>query len=297
MEEKGACRTAAQPPAPSAVAGQKSREGVSTASRVAFALTLGLAFSVAVAAAVATAGGGLGDIEQGEQTSSPSFLGQRRLKQAAWNATGNASGRQSLVQRRGDAVDSGRAALNSSREHHLEGHRSKPHNCTGPCVRRQPSAVEERPVAVSQQEAEKPIVATSGHGDCPFGGHSDDQRPGHAGCFVVRDGRMLAIRLTYDGNRFDIPGGQTNWNEPARCTAYREALEETGYRVNPRELLAVVRGGFHIYRCDLVQDKPFRQHDHEVSWVGWLSRDEVQSRISANTWRFPEAHRYAEWLR
>lgn len=62
-------------------------------------------------------------------------------------------------------------------------------------------------------------------------------------------GKVLAERLTYDGQKFDIPGGQTNWREPARCTAYRETYEETGYLVAPRELLAIVRTRGPLWRC------------------------------------------------
>ncbi|CAK9041305.1 unnamed protein product, partial [Durusdinium trenchii] len=58
---------------------------------------------------------------------------------------------------------------------------------------------------------------------------------------------MLVIKLTYDGNKFDIPGGQTDWREPAMRTAERETWEESGYRVSIGQLLATVRNGFRIY--------------------------------------------------
>mmetsp|Transcript_108314 Transcript_108314/g.316864 ORF Transcript_108314/g.316864 Transcript_108314/m.316864 type:complete len:215 (-) Transcript_108314:571-1215(-) len=132
-------------------------------------------------------------------------------------------------------------------------------------------------------------------GSCEYG-RAGDQAPAHAGCIVTRGGRLLAIRLTYDGRRYDIPGGQSNWREPARCTAQREALEETGYKVAPGRLLAVVRNKFHIYKCNLVESRPIKQPDHEVSWVGWLSRAEVKSQLRRHGWRFPEAHRYLQWL-
>ena len=59
---------------------------------------------------------------------------------------------------------------------------------------------------------------------------------------------MLAVKLTYDGNKFDIPGGRTDGHEPATKTAERETWEESGYSVEVGELLATVRGGFHIFR-------------------------------------------------
>ena len=79
-----------------------------------------------------------------------------------------------------------------------------------------------------------------------------DAAPSHAGCFVKKDGAMLAVKLTYDGNKFDIPGGQTNWQEPATRTAERETWEESGYPVEVGELLATVRGGFRIFRLAML---------------------------------------------
>ena len=70
----------------------------------------------------------------------------------------------------------------------------------------------------------------------------------HAGCFVKNGDTMLAVKLTYDGNKFDIPGGRTDGHEPATKTAERETWEESGYSVEVGELLATVRGGFHIFR-------------------------------------------------
>mmetsp|Transcript_1572 Transcript_1572/g.4254 ORF Transcript_1572/g.4254 Transcript_1572/m.4254 type:complete len:325 (+) Transcript_1572:61-1035(+) len=130
--------------------------------------------------------------------------------------------------------------------------------------------------------------------NCDFGHR--EEKPAHAGCFVVHEGRLLAERLTYDGWKLDIPGGQTNWREPARCTAYRETYEETGYLVAPRELLAVVRNDFHLYRCELIRSEPVKGHDREISWVGWMDASEVSSKLWEGQWRFPEAHRYAGWL-
>lgn len=63
-----------------------------------------------------------------------------------------------------------------------------------------------------------------------------------AGCFVSNGTAMLAVKLTYDGNLFDIPGalrtrivqdsrgGRTDGQEPATRTAERETFEESGYQ-------------------------------------------------------------------
>jgi 8-oxo-dGTP diphosphatase len=46
------------------------------------------------------------------------------------------------------------------------------------------------------------------------------------------------------------PGGSSESGESAQCTAFRETWEETGLRLQPRELLEVFDTGFHLYRCE-----------------------------------------------
>lgn len=159
-------------------------------------------------------------------------------------------------------------------------HSAHPDLCPRPCGKRPPPA---------------PSTDAAHEVNCDYG--HQDSTPAHAGCVVVHDGKLLVERLTYDGEKYDIPGGQTDWHEPSRCTAYRETYEETGYVVAPRELLAVVRNDFHVYRCELLRAEPLKGHDHEISWVGWLDADEVAEKVSQGAWRFPEANLYVNWLR
>jgi len=124
------------------------------------------------------------------------------------------------------------------------------------------------------------------------------QGAGHAGCFVRRGDQMLAVRLTYDGRKYDIPGGQTNWREHAKHTAVRETWEESGYRVNAGRHLRTVRGGFHIYECYLQDGNPGKGPDHEISEVKWMSRGDVQRQLNRGMWRFQrsQAYLYLRWL-
>lgn len=50
--------------------------------------------------------------------------------------------------------------------------------------------------------------------------------------------------------KVSLPGGSSEYGEFAQCTAVREAWEETGLRLQPRELLRVFDTGFHLYRCE-----------------------------------------------
>ena len=52
--------------------------------------------------------------------------------------------------------------------------------------------------------------------------------------------RCDEVKLTYDGNLFDIPGGRTDGREPATRTAERETFEESGYQVSWDGWMAVL---------------------------------------------------------
>jgi len=264
---------------------------------VGFAVTVGV--SACVAALVASAVVAGAREERPAAAMAPS-LSSRRLEPAVANASSDAfcldASKGELCHRLvtwimedGPRFDPGKyVGMNHSTPFHeaqAVAHTHYPDLCPPPCGKAPPDVA---PAGPSAESAHELINCDYGH---------DDSKPAHAGCFVVHEGKLLAERLTYDREKFDIPGGQTNWNEPARCTAYRETYEETGYLVAPRELLAVVRNDFHLYRCELLRPQPLKGHDHEISWVGWMDASEVDAKVSQHMWRFPEAHQYAGWLR
>jgi len=76
-----------------------------------------------------------------------------------------------------------------------------------------------------------------------------------------------------------LPGGSSQPGESAQCTAFRETWEETGLRLQPRELLEVFDTGFHLYRCEHdalsgVIDPPLR---FEVRAALYLSADQFHT--------------------
>lgn len=115
------------------------------------------------------------------------------------------------------------------------------------------------------------VSMAAGHGEAPS----------HAGCFVSNGTTMLAVKLTYDGYKFDIPGGCTN-----------------GREVSIGELLTTVRGGFQIYKCYLQGSSPQKGPDHEVSQVRWMDAGEIDAHLQHHEWRYQDqqAYLYLDWL-
>jgi len=81
---------------------------------------------------------------------------------------------------------------------------------------------------------------------CPFAGKPDSAPS--AGCFAVSSQGLLLVQGM--NGEVSVPGGSSLPGESAQCTAFRETWEETGLRLQPRELLRVFDTGFHLYRCE-----------------------------------------------
>ncbi len=99
----------------------------------------------------------------------------------------------------------------------------------------------------------------------------------------MSDNKVLVVE-TLQG-LVNLPGGSSQPNEPAQCTAQRETWEETGLHLRVGELLTVVEEtGFHLYHCHITTesgeiDPPPRM---EVRAAYWLKPD----RFGEKQWRF-----------
>jgi 8-oxo-dGTP pyrophosphatase MutT (NUDIX family) len=125
-------------------------------------------------------------------------------------------------------------------------------------------------------------ACSDGGGDCPFTGVRDEAPS--AGCFSVSaEGLLLVQGLN---GKISPPGGSSEHGESAQCTAFRETWEETGLRLQPRELLRVFSTGYHLYRCERDAqsgeiDPPLRL---EIRAAFYLPTD----RFDEYHWRFPD---------
>ena len=84
--------------------------------------------------------------------------------------------------------------------------------------------------------------------DCPRVSGQEDDRRANAGCLILNEDKVLLITHRW-GGKLGVPGGTREAGELAQCTAHRETLEETGLAVTVGWRLAVMKNGFHLYRC------------------------------------------------
>ncbi len=128
---------------------------------------------------------------------------------------------------------------------------------------------------------------------CPYETAEDTHSSAFAaGCLVRSEGKMLVVRHKFSG-KLGIPAGYSDGLESARCTAYRETLEETGLEVRVHEMLEEFDDGFRLFRCSLADYIPTSDPVDvpasgiaEISEVIWFEPDSAPQR----QWRFPEQH-------
>ncbi|MBD3644245.1 MAG: NUDIX hydrolase [Alcanivorax sp.] len=123
--------------------------------------------------------------------------------------------------------------------------------------------------------------------DCPRVAGQEDDRRANAGCLILHDDKVLLVTHRW-GGKLGVPGGTREVDELAQCTAHRETLEETGLAVTVGRRLAVMKNGFHLYRChanERVSEESLAVPASgiaEVKALGWHSLDS----LNRDSWRF-----------
>jgi ADP-ribose pyrophosphatase YjhB (NUDIX family) len=104
------------------------------------------------------------------------------------------------------------------------------------------------------------------------------------------DKRFLVVRETSDGGRWILPGGRADVNRTAAENVVKEALEESGFDVEPPKLAAVwdrTKQGhtphvFSCYKfffvCALIGGRAATSH--ETSEVGWFHEANIPADLS-----------------
>ena len=116
-----------------------------------------------------------------------------------------------------------------------------------------------------------------------FGGRYRRTEGAHA---LVHDdhGRILAVRTTYLGPGWMLPGGRVERSETPHVAAVRETREETGLEVRVERLMLIDahrrRNVSFVFAATLVGGTLAPEFG-EIAEVGWLTREE----IAATSWR------------
>jgi 8-oxo-dGTP diphosphatase len=102
-----------------------------------------------------------------------------------------------------------------------------------------------------------------------------------AAAIINPAGQLLAVRRR-DNGHWEPPGGVLELGETIQAGLVREALEETGLRVEPEALTGVyknMRRGIIalVFRCRIIGGEP--HSTSEVQEVAWLPPNEVRERM------------------
>ncbi|MBF0612816.1 MAG: NUDIX hydrolase [Magnetococcales bacterium] len=109
--------------------------------------------------------------------------------------------------------------------------------------------------------------------------------------------RLLMVRLSYRDHRngkWAFPGGYVDWGESLEKALQREVAEEIDVRLTGWRQVQVVpmlqgerpHVGF-LYLCDHWQGEP-RIVSHELSEIGWFTRQQFHQAIAQQTLAYPE---------
>lgn len=108
------------------------------------------------------------------------------------------------------------------------------------------------------------------------------------GVFIQKDDKFLLVEE--NNGKYNFPMGNLEDNESILQGAKREALEETGFKVDIlslRNILHIKRGDFHLTKFLFHADiKSQEQEDlHETNSIKWVTKDEFQTLYANNLLR------------
>lgn len=104
--------------------------------------------------------------------------------------------------------------------------------------------------------------------------------------FILREGKVFLVREDADAGRWTLPGGWADVNDSPSEATIREVLEESGYEVEVKRLLAVYDRErqkhsppypYHIYKiffeCEITGGAP--RPNRESSECGFFGMDQL----------------------
>ena len=95
----------------------------------------------------------------------------------------------------------------------------------------------------------------------------------HAGCAIFNNKKIFLVR-DRKSKKWGFPAGKHDTGERAFQTAYRETLEETGFRVVIDEYLAeFAKQNFRLFKCNVIEDTGKR--DNEILEFRYFNKEEL----------------------
>jgi hypothetical protein len=77
--------------------------------------------------------------------------------------------------------------------------------------------------------------------------------PEDAACIIRAANRLLVLTLDGDG-KYTLPGGHTEQQQSAQCTAHYRTWMQTGFNVEVKQYLGSNAQGMRYYQCNLSDD-------------------------------------------
>jgi ADP-ribose pyrophosphatase YjhB (NUDIX family) len=107
------------------------------------------------------------------------------------------------------------------------------------------------------------------------------------GTVFDEDHQILCVRRAHDPYNWTLPGGRVEENESPILALVREVEEETGFRVEPAELIGVYAAPFKddvvlLFECVLTSRQEWRP-DGEIAQVSFMSEDGLPEDFSPRT--------------
>ena len=97
-------------------------------------------------------------------------------------------------------------------------------------------------------------------------------------------GLLLCVRMNYASHNWTTPGGRVNAGESPLDALKREVLEETGYQVEPKDLIGVYAKPFEddivLSFEALVVSRFAWEPNEEISEVKWFHPSELPTQMS-----------------
>ena len=106
------------------------------------------------------------------------------------------------------------------------------------------------------------------------------------GAFAVifdEEDRVLCVKANYASQYWSTPGGRVEAGESPAETLIREVLEETGFVIEPGELIGVYAKPYRddlvlSFRASIIGREPWSPN-HEISEIGFYKIDELPEKM------------------